>query len=173
MNAAAWVVFQTSGAWGILRGLTLSAPGVTTGPPAQAPVRKLPRWARDGNSASLSLCSLPAITVACLHPKREEREPPFLCYCTENLGSLPGAGKANLISSPRGVTWPCLRGGSFPTTLLPAKSALHTQRAHVYELGTWSPTEEVQLPLVNQEAGPYMLAALVLEAPWEVVVNAP
>lgn len=148
-------------------------PGVTTGPPAQAPVWKPLRWAREGNSASLSLCSLPVITVAS-SPKEGGERTPFLCCYTENLGSLPGAGKANLISSPRGVAWPCLRGGSFPTTLLPAMSGpAHTQRTHVYELGTWSPREEVQLPLVNQEAGPYMLVALVLEAPWEVMVNVP
>lgn len=49
----------------------------------------------------------------------------------------------------------------------------HSERMFLSSARGHPPREEVQLPLVNQEAGPYMLVALVLEAPWEVVVSVP
>lgn len=61
-----------------------------------------------------------------------------------------------------------------PATLLPARRAPHAQRARLWSSVPGHPLEGGStVPLVNPEAGPYMLVALILKAPWEVVVSVP
>lgn len=105
VGAALLMVFQAPGASGNHRRVRASVPRVTTRATCPSTCSEAaPDGPGTGTPLAHPCAASPVVIMTCLHPKERGERTYFPCYCTEILESLTGAGKANFISSPRGIT---------------------------------------------------------------------